>query len=833
MPSATERRRRHRRNTWHPVQTVAPGWWSRLSAWQLPVQVARSSRGGSCGDAWQLAQTAWPGAAWSAGKRGRRVAGRARGWSRDAAGAVRTMAGRAAAGIVACGSLALVRVARGARGRGLPGVRLVAADAALVAGGRGPLLGGVAGPAGRRRRDRVHDRGAVARRAVGVTRVRGHERGLARVAARGRASSRRAPRRRAACGTPRTRCLPRARPCRRRPPSRGSSCRWTATATGSSPWGAWQVTHAPALPWLTWTFWWHPHARGGGLARGVRLVAVEAHAVSRDLAVDQRGLRAVAADARAVARDEVVRLVAADARVVGRRVRLRRLARGTTRTSVVATAAGSWARWQSRQPFEPACSACFVARSSWQPVQSAGTIGRGLVQVVARRAVDRRVLHDGRQSCPAASRGSRCTSARCCPSANAWHVRQSVELRRARGGGRPPVSLAWHFAQTAVPGFLNPSRSKSWQSWHSAFPPPTCVWCPGVVRYCAHDAGTRSGGTPFGPCGQSLTSAATHAATTHDRGGEAPDDASRDPRHRPTPWQRRHGRSWCSSLWLVKPGPCGLPPGPPTLWQPTQSCSPAPPWQPAHDDGIDARLHAVLAVRPARRVRASRRRARRRSGACGSRRRSSRCGRSCRDPGRRAPRRRDAPRSRRDGARTGSRRRGRASRAARGRCPRRGTTRTAARCGSSRRGRARSPRARRARGRSRRRGRGGRRAARPRRADRRGSRRSRAASTGRGARGTRSRSPSSARPSAGAPRPPRCGSARSRRGPRPCASGARSEAARARAPPPAARRARRGSRCTSARRGASRGSAGRRRRSGSAAAPSRPRTPRPRGTRRS
>ena len=93
--------------------------------------------------------------------------------------------------------------------------------------------------------------------------------------------------------------------------------------------------------------------------------------------------------------------------------------------------------------------------------------------------------------------------------------------------------------------------------------------------------------------------------------------------------------------------------------------------------------------------------------------------------------------------------------------------------------------------------RGDRRAARPPRADRRGSRRSRASSTARGAGGTRSRSPSSARPIAGEPRPPGCDSARSRRGPRPCGSGARSEAARARAPLPDARTVRRGSRCTS------------------------------------
>src|SRR5579863_755892 len=53
----------------------------------------------------------------------------------------------------------------------------------------------------------------------------------------------------------------------------------------------------------------------------------------------------------------------------------------------------------------------------------------------------------------------------------------------------------------------------------------------------------------------------------------------------PAPWQRRHGRSRNLSLVLVKPRGCGSPPGPPTRWQPTQSCSPAPPWHPAQEAG--------------------------------------------------------------------------------------------------------------------------------------------------------------------------------------------------------------------------------------------------------
>jgi hypothetical protein len=44
------------------AQDFAVGSWSRRSAWQLPVQVARSDFGGVCGP-WQLAHVAWPGRA--------------------------------------------------------------------------------------------------------------------------------------------------------------------------------------------------------------------------------------------------------------------------------------------------------------------------------------------------------------------------------------------------------------------------------------------------------------------------------------------------------------------------------------------------------------------------------------------------------------------------------------------------------------------------------------------------------------------------------------------------------------------------------------------------
>lgn len=47
-------------------------------------------------------------------------------------------------------------------------------------------------------------------------------------------------------------------------------------------------------------------------------------------------------------------------------------------------------------------------------------------------------------------------------------------------------------------------------------------------------------------------------------------------RRAPSGWHIRHGIDDSGSS-LVKPGGCGFPPTPPTAWQPTQSCSPAPP----------------------------------------------------------------------------------------------------------------------------------------------------------------------------------------------------------------------------------------------------------------
>jgi hypothetical protein len=82
-----------------------------------------------------------------------------------------------------------------------------------------------------------------------------------------------------------------------------------------------------------------------------------------------------------------------------------------------------------------------------------------------------------------------------------------------------------------------------------------------------------------GPPGRARPQDDRHSDGRNDKPqrGCNPGEPSGERLHGATPWHRRHGRSRCSSRELAKPGPCGLPPGPPTRWQPTQSCSPAPP----------------------------------------------------------------------------------------------------------------------------------------------------------------------------------------------------------------------------------------------------------------
>ncbi len=297
----------------------------------------------------------------------------------------------------------------------------------LVARGRGLLLGNVARAARHRRRDRVHHRRAVARRAVGVTWVRGDERGLAGVAV---------PAQRLLVESPEgVRLVARlagdaSRMCRRvrrQPPSRGSSCTGAATTAASSPWGTWQVTHAPALPCVTWTSWWHRTHAVAAAPGACGRVAVHAHAVSRHLALGQRGLGAMATDACVGTDGEVVGRVASGARVVAGRMRLRRLrvARRACRLRRGRGLVGPMAVEASRR----GRMLCVLRRSL----------------VVAARAVCRRRSTASRaaggRSCSRPWRAARwradAPSGRAWqsmhvgaerPSPNTWQVRQSVEL---------------------------------------------------------------------------------------------------------------------------------------------------------------------------------------------------------------------------------------------------------------------------------------------------------------------------------------------------------------------------------------------------------------------
>jgi hypothetical protein len=111
-----------------------------------------------------------------------RVTARARWGCGDPLGTMRTMASCAAAdnGRVDSGRLALV--ARGARGRGLTRVRVVALLAPLMARGRARLFFRVTRPARRRLRGRMRDGCSVTRGAHLVSRVRHHEGRLSCVA---------------------------------------------------------------------------------------------------------------------------------------------------------------------------------------------------------------------------------------------------------------------------------------------------------------------------------------------------------------------------------------------------------------------------------------------------------------------------------------------------------------------------------------------------------------------------------------------------------------------------------------------------------------------------
>ena len=238
----------------------------------------------------------------------------------DAAGAVGAMAGPAASRDRPVRLAGLVRMARGARG---------AWAARRGARGNRCSAGGPRARTSVRRHGRCRKAPAPQSHARpmrrGTTRSR-HGRGSMRRAwSRGRdslgtGSFRPAPRRRAACGTPRRRWL-RVRAgvggghllvtARARGRDRGRIVRVGPMARDTR--GRVPVTHLDVLV--------ASRTSGRGRAGSVRIVAVHANGVGRDLAGDQRGLGAVAADAHAGFRDEAVRLVTIEARVVGARVR--------------------------------------------------------------------------------------------------------------------------------------------------------------------------------------------------------------------------------------------------------------------------------------------------------------------------------------------------------------------------------------------------------------------------------------------------------------------------------------------------------------------------------
>lgn len=110
---------------------------------------------------------------------------------------------------------------------------------------------------------------------------------------------------------------------------------------------------------------------------------------------------------------------------------------------------------------------------------------------------------------------------------------------------------------------------------------------PAELRPCrGHEAGRHWAR----PAVQPVREHSDHGGEHHCGGHNRPRQDARTMRHGPAPWHWMQGWSWCWSLRLENPGPCGLPPGPPTLWQPTQSCSFAPPWQPAQVAGSSRAL---------------------------------------------------------------------------------------------------------------------------------------------------------------------------------------------------------------------------------------------------
>ncbi len=342
------------------------------------------------------------------------MAGLAPGRSRDAARTVGAMARLAASrdGRVRAGGL--VRVTGRASREGLPCMRLVTADAALVAGGRRLLLGGVAGAARHRRRWRMGHLRAMTGPAIGVTRVCRDECGLARVAipAKGLLAQPRevmrlvAPLARDASGVGGgiehgdLRVAARARD---RDDRGVIAVRGVAGAAGF-------LGSMFDLDVLV-----AADARGRSPGRIMRRVAACTDRVGRRHVRGQRRLLAVAADASLLAtRHEVVGLMATDARVVTRRMRPRGLSvarracnRGGCRRPVRAVTVETPLRAGVLAVLRRALvvAARTISRDDGRSRRADGGTSRTQPWRAARRRTGR----------PPASRGSRCRSARADP----------------------------------------------------------------------------------------------------------------------------------------------------------------------------------------------------------------------------------------------------------------------------------------------------------------------------------------------------------------------------------------------------------------------------------
>jgi hypothetical protein len=289
------------------------------------------------------------------------------------------------------------------------------------------------------------------------------------------------------------------------------------------------------------------------------------------------------ADARGLTSgDEIVRLMAADTRFVAgwrrsvalrvtRRARIERSDRG--RVTAMAIEATRRAR-----------VSCMLRRSFAMAARAVCHDDRGrLVDLVALGALERRVP-DHRK---ALSLGLGVAA----DARRFGDIRRKGVTRQTRGRGHPEaaavcdryllrVAVAAHVCSGVLePVALEVVAGAAWDIGLSDV---------GLVSRARPKLGP-GGGHGFGRrvAGRTRPQCDRRCGGRHDdphRKGD-PHQASRGRLHGPTPWHSRQGRSRCSFLELAKPGPCGLPPGPPTRWHPMQSCSPAPPWQPAHDAG--------------------------------------------------------------------------------------------------------------------------------------------------------------------------------------------------------------------------------------------------------